>query len=84
MAQRFRSVSVDDIDAPADLFERNKHNISQWAVVTTFRRGERLQAVTGNNADQIMIADSQGKPWLGASQFCIYSASGDARTQAKK
>ncbi|MEG5136904.1 MULTISPECIES: hypothetical protein [unclassified Microcoleus] len=64
MAQGFRSVSVDGVDAPADLFERNKHNISQWPVVTTFRLGERLQAVTGNNANQIMIADSQGKPGL--------------------
>ncbi|MEG4209921.1 hypothetical protein [Microcoleus sp. S13_B4] len=64
MAQRFRSISVDALDAPAELFERNKHNVSQWPVVTTFRRGKRLQAVTGNNANQIMIADSQGKPWL--------------------
>jgi hypothetical protein len=52
------------MDAPAELFERNKHNVSQWLVVTAFRRGQRLQAVTGNNANQIMIADSQGKPWL--------------------
>ncbi|CAA9383008.1 hypothetical protein AVDCRST_MAG84-5189 [uncultured Microcoleus sp.] len=57
MAQRFRSISVDGLDAPAELFERNKHNVSQWPVVTAFRRGERLQAVTGNNANQIMIAD---------------------------
>lgn len=64
MAQRFRSISVDGIDAPDELFEKNKHNVSQWPVVTTFRRGERLQAVTGNNANQIMIADSNGKPWL--------------------
>ncbi|WP_333387743.1 hypothetical protein [Microcoleus sp. B4-D4] len=32
--------------------------------MTTFRRGESLQAVTGNHAEQIMITDSQGKPWL--------------------
>jgi hypothetical protein len=64
MAQRFRSISVDALDAPDELFEKNKHNVSQWPVVTTFRRGKRLQAVTGNNANQIMISDSQGKPWL--------------------
>ncbi|MEG4836855.1 hypothetical protein [Microcoleus sp. B9-D4] len=64
MAQRFRSISVDGLDAPAELFERNKHNVSQWPVVTAFRRGKRLQAVTGNNANQIMISDSHGKPWL--------------------
>ncbi|MBE9183360.1 hypothetical protein IQ270_01120 [Microcoleus sp. LEGE 07076] len=64
MAQRFRSISVDALDAPDELFTKNKHNVSQWPVVTSFRRGKRLQAVTGNNADQIMIADSQGKPWL--------------------
>ena len=38
MAQRFRSISVDDVDAPAELFERNKYNVSQWPVVTAFRR----------------------------------------------
>ncbi len=64
MAHRFRSISVDGLNAPYELFERNKHNVSQWPVVTTFLRGERLQAVTGNLANQIMISDSQGKPWL--------------------
>ncbi|MEG4574468.1 hypothetical protein QUA56_17495 [Microcoleus sp. N3A4] len=64
MAQRFRSISVDNGNAPAELFARNKQNVSQWPVVTTFRRGERLEAVTGNNADRIVIADTQGKPWL--------------------
>ncbi|MEG4812439.1 hypothetical protein QUA82_33620 [Microcoleus sp. F8-D3] len=29
-----------------------------------FSAGERLEAVTGNNANHIMIADSHGKPWL--------------------
>ena len=67
MAERFRSLSVDDVDAPAELFERNKHNVSQWPVVTAFRRGQRLQAVTGNNVNQIMIADSHGKSWLPVS-----------------
>lgn len=67
MAERFRSISADGVDAPAELFERNKHNVSQWPVVTAFRRGQRLLAVTGNNANQIMIADSQGKPWLPVS-----------------
>ena len=67
MAQRFQSISVDGIDAPDELFARNKHNVSQWAVVTTFRRGQRLEAVTGNNANQIMISDTQGKPWLPVS-----------------
>lgn len=64
MAQRFRSISVDGLDAPDELFAKNKHNVSQWPVVTSFRRGQRLQAVTGNNANQIAIADIQGKPWL--------------------
>ena len=64
MAQKFRAVSVDGIDGSAELFERNKQNVSQWPLVTVFRRGERLQAVTGNNANQITIADTHGKPWL--------------------
>ncbi|MGB3263819.1 MAG: hypothetical protein WBA89_07655 [Microcoleus sp.] len=51
MVQRFRSVSVDGVDAPADLFERNKKKVFQWPAVTTFRRGEGLQAVRGNHAE---------------------------------
>lgn len=27
MTQRFRSISTNGIDAPAELFERNKHNV---------------------------------------------------------
>ncbi|MCU0542552.1 MAG: hypothetical protein MUE44_10210 [Oscillatoriaceae cyanobacterium Prado104] len=54
MAQKFRSISVDGLDAPAELFARNKHNVSQWPIVTVFRRGQRLQAVTGNNANQFV------------------------------
>ncbi len=64
MAEGFRSVSVDGIDGSAELFERNKHNVSQWPVVTVFRGERFLQAVTGNNANKIIIADTQGKPWL--------------------
>ena len=37
MVQRFRPVSVDDIDASAELFERNKNNVSHWPAVTVFR-----------------------------------------------
>jgi hypothetical protein len=66
MAERFRSISVDGVDAPAELFERNKHNVSQWPVVTAFRRGQRLLAVTGNNANQITIAD------LRANLGCLF------------
>ncbi|MEG3838779.1 hypothetical protein [Microcoleus sp. herbarium14] len=67
MAKKFQSISVDGIDAPDELFARNKHNVSQWPVVTVFRRGQRLEAVTGNNANQIMISDNQGKGWLPVS-----------------
>ena len=64
MAQRFRSVIVDSLDAPDELFEKNKHNVSQWPILTTFQRGERLRAVNGNLNNQMTIADIQGKPWL--------------------
>lgn len=64
MAKQFQAVTVDGIDAPRDLFVRNKHDISQWSIVTTFRRGQRLRAVTGNFANQIILVDNRGKAWL--------------------
>jgi hypothetical protein len=67
MAKQFQGTTVDSIDAPADLSVRNKHNISQWPVVFAFKRGQRIQAVTGNLANQIMLTDQQGKPWLPVS-----------------
>jgi hypothetical protein len=64
MAQRFRSFYVNAHDMPDELFARNKHHVSQWQILTTFQRGERLRAVAGNLNNQMMIADIQGKPWL--------------------
>jgi len=64
MAKQFQGFSVDGANAPQELFQRNRHTISQWAVVTKFNRGQRLRAVTGNLANQIMLVDRQGKPWL--------------------
>ncbi|MEG4963709.1 MULTISPECIES: hypothetical protein [unclassified Microcoleus] len=64
MAQRFRSFYVNALDMPDELFVRNKHNVSQWPILTTFQRGERLRSVSGNLNNQMIIADIQGKPWL--------------------
>lgn len=64
MAQRFRWFSVNALDMPDELFARNKHHVAQWPILTTFQRGERLRAVSGNLNNQMMIADIQGKPWL--------------------
>lgn len=64
MAQRFRSFYVNAHNMPYELFARNKHNVSQWPILTTFQRGERLRAVNGNLNNQMTIADIQGKPWL--------------------
>ncbi len=64
MAQRFRSVEINAHNIADEVFARNKHNVSQWPILTTFQRGERLRAVGGNLNNQMMIADIQGKPWL--------------------
>ena len=64
MARQFQGFAVDGSDAPRDLSARNKHNISQWPVVFAFKQGQRLQAVTGNWGNHIMLTDQQGKPWL--------------------
>jgi hypothetical protein len=67
MTERFQKFSVDATNAPAELFQRKKHNISQWTAIASFRKGQRLQAVTGNLANQIVLVDQQGKPWLPVS-----------------
>lgn len=77
MARQFQGISVDGSDAPADLSARNKHNISQWPVVFAFKRGQRVQAVTGNWANQIMLTDQQGKPWLP-----VYTSKGNCFVRA--
>ena len=77
MARQFQGISVDGTDAPADLSARNKHNIAQWPVIFAFKRGQRLQAVTGNLANQIMLTDQQGKPWLP-----VYTSKGNCFVRA--
>lgn len=77
MAQRFQGVSVDGIDAPPELSKRNLHNVSQWPVVFSFRQGQRLVAVTGNMDNQIVLVDSQGKPWLP-----VYTSKGNCFVRA--
>lgn len=64
MAKEFQQFSLDGADAPAALYENKRHNIGQWPVVATFREGDRLQAVTGNFAQQIMLTDLADQPWL--------------------
>jgi hypothetical protein len=66
MASEFRPVTLDGADAPATLYQNNRHNISQWSVVFSFAKGQELRAVTGNmGAQQIMLRDRDGNSWLG-------------------
>ena len=68
MASEFRPVALDGADAPNALYENNRHNISQWSVVFAFSKGQELSAVTGNwGAQQIMLRDRDGNPWLGVN-----------------
>lgn len=79
MAKQFQGMQVDGNDMPAEFFVRNKYNIAQWSVVSTFQRGQRLQAVTGNMANQIMLTDQQGKSWLP-----VYSSKGNCFVRANR
>lgn len=68
MAEQFRPVSLDGADTPADVYRNYRHEVSQWEVLFAFRRGQRLNAVSGNMGNnQIMLIDRQGKPWLGVN-----------------
>ena len=77
MAKQFQGVRVDSMNAPDALFQRNRHDLSQWSVVTTFRPGQRIRAVSGNLANQIVLVDHRGKPWLP-----IHSTKGDCFVRA--
>ncbi len=40
-------------------------DVSKWAVLKTFKPGEKLQGVGGNNGNlPIQIDDNRGKPWI--------------------
>ncbi|AFY82162.1 hypothetical protein [Oscillatoria acuminata] len=67
MPRQFRGIIMDSLDVPETLRTNNRHEISQWSVVRRFQRGERLEAVTGNNANQIVLLDKRGKPWIPVS-----------------
>lgn len=64
MAEEFQGIYLDSLEVPDSLRMNNRHEIAQWSVVRVFERGERLQAVTGNNANQIVLLDKRGKPWI--------------------
>ncbi len=67
MARDFQGVYLDSLEVPDSLRLNNHHEISEWSVVRRFDRGELLQAVTGNNANQIVLLDKRGKPWIPVS-----------------
>ncbi|MGL5196762.1 MAG: hypothetical protein ACRC8Y_24485, partial [Chroococcales cyanobacterium] len=60
-------IIMDSLDVPETLYTNNLHEISQWSVVRRFQRGARLEAVTGNLGNQILLLDKRGKPWIPVS-----------------
>lgn len=66
MATAFQPAVLDGSNTPRSIYEDNRNTFIQWPIVTTFRPKQRIQAVTGNmGAQQILVLDQQGKPWLG-------------------
>ncbi len=64
MARQFQGIALDSTDVPDSLRANNRHEISEWSVVAVFETGEPLEAVTGNVANQIVLLDKRGKPWI--------------------
>lgn len=64
MPQQYRGMSMDSIDTPRILYQHNYHTISEWPVMATFKTGEKLQAVTNNFGNNVVLIDKQGKPWI--------------------
>ncbi len=67
MPEQFQGIVMDSLEVPETLRTNNRHEISEWSVVRRFQVGDRLQAVTGNNANQIVLLDKRGKPWIPVS-----------------
>ena len=64
MLRQYQGISMDDIDAPEILYRDNYHTITNWSVMTTFKTGTKLQAVTTQFGTNIVLRDKQGKPWI--------------------
>lgn len=64
MPRQFQGTYLDSAQVPAILQQNNRHDLTQWSILTVFKTGERLQAVTGNMANQILLLDHRGKPWM--------------------
>jgi hypothetical protein len=64
MLRQYQGISMDDIDAPSILYKDNYHTITNWSVMTTFKTGTKLWAVTTQFGNNIVLRDKQGKPWI--------------------
>lgn len=64
MAKAFQPYSLDASNAPKELHQHHKHDISEWPVIVQFQQGQRLRATTGHLGQQIMLLDSSDRPWL--------------------
>jgi hypothetical protein len=64
MLRQYQGISMDGIDAPEILYKDNYHTITNWSVMTTFKTGRKLEAVTTQFGNNIVLRDKQGKPWI--------------------
>ncbi|CAD5985284.1 hypothetical protein [Planktothrix agardhii] len=64
MLRQYQGISMDSIDAPEILYKDNYHTITNWSVMTTFKTGRKLQAVTTQLGTNIVLRDKQDKPWI--------------------
>jgi hypothetical protein len=62
--RQYQGISMDSMDAPSILYKDNHHTITNWSVMTTFKTGTKLQAVTTQFGNNIVLRDKQGKPWI--------------------
>lgn len=65
MAKQYRSFAMDGAETPANLYINSIHKIYDWSIAGTFRKNDRIQAVTGNmGRNQIVLIDDRGMAWI--------------------
>ena len=64
MLRQYQGIFLNEIDVPEILLKDNYHTITNWSVMTTFKTGRKLEAVTTLLGTNIVLRDKQDKPWI--------------------
>ncbi len=64
MAKQFQGIPADGMEGAVDTFYRSRPNISAWTVVHKFPPRQKIEALSGNLANQLILLDNANSPWL--------------------